>query len=112
MAAKYDLYIDQGATFNRDFIYKDSDGNVQDLTDYTAQMQIRRSPGSSGDPLLDVNPTVTGAEGKVTLTLTDEQTQGLPAPFEGYYDIEIESPGGAVTRLVQGRVLVDPNVTR
>lgn len=112
MAAKYDLYIDQGATFTRDFIYKDSDGNVQDLTGYTAAMQIRKSPTSTGDPVLDVNPTITELEGKVTLELTDEQTQALPAPFEGYYDIEIEDSGGAVTRLVQGRVFIDPNVTR
>lgn len=116
MAAQYDLVIDQGATFTRTFVYKDDDGNVIDLTDYEARMQIRAHPTSvqyvystttDGGDL-----TITAGEGKVALEIPDDTTQAFPAPFVGAYDIEIESPDGVVTRLVEGSVRVTPNVTR
>ena len=117
MAAKYDLHIDQGSTFTRDFIYEDEDGAPQNLAGYSARMMIRKAKTSLGEPTFDSNDAagalvVTGAEGKVTLTLTDDVTQALPAPFEGFYDIELDDGSGVITRLIQGRVFIDPNVTR
>ncbi len=119
MAGRYDLTIDQGSTFLRTFIYKDSTGAVQDLTGHTAAMMIRKTHNAKGVPTFDgssfpgaltiPNPT----DGKIILTLTDEETQAFPAPFEGVWDLELElTAGTVVTRLLEGIVTITPNVTR
>ncbi len=118
MAGRYDLDIDQGGTFTRTFVYKDSTGVVQDLTGFTAATMIRKTHNAVGVPIFDgstfpgVLTIPTPADGSIILTLTDEQTQALPAPFEGVWDLEIEDAAGAVTRLLEGKVLISPNVTR
>lgn len=118
MAGRYDLNIDQGGTFIRTFIYKDSAGVVQDLTGFSAGFQIRKTHNAKGVPTFD-GSTFPGAltipsptDGSIILTMTDEQTQALPAPFEGVWDLEIEDAGGEITRLLEGKVLISPNVTR
>ena len=42
-AAQYDILIEQGATFSRTFVWKDSSEVAVDLTGYTARMQIRKT---------------------------------------------------------------------
>lgn len=119
MAGRFDLGIDQGSTFVLTFVYKDSTGAVVDLTGFTAGMMIRKTHNASGEPTFD-GTTFPGAltiptptDGKIILTLTDEETQALPAPFEGVWDLEIEeTAGNIVTRLLEGKVLIAPNVTR
>lgn len=119
MAGRYDLNIDQGGTFIRTFVYKDSAGTPQDLTGFTAGFQIRKTHNAKGVPIFD-GTTFPGAltipnptDGKILLTLTDEETQAMPAPFEGVWDLEIEETAGdVVTRLLEGKVLIAPNVTR
>jgi len=41
--SNYDIYLYKGNTFKLDFIYTDSNNNPIDLTNYTANMQVRRS---------------------------------------------------------------------
>lgn len=43
MAARYDLKVDQGSTFRFLFTYEDNEGNSVDLSNYSIEMQIRRS---------------------------------------------------------------------
>lgn len=85
------------------------------VTNYTAELQIRSLPS---DPLAVL--TLTSASGAITVTPLDgefavhataNQTRAID---EGtyYYDIEITSPTGVVTRLAQGQVIVTPEVTR
>jgi hypothetical protein len=118
MAGRYDLNIDQGSTFTRIFVYKDSNGDAIDLTGYSAQMMIRKSFNAAGEPIFDSDvesgslTVTTPASGEITLNMTDDVTQDFPAPLEGVYDIEIDDGSGVVTRLLEGKVLVSPNVTR
>ena len=46
-AARYDFTIEQGATFNSEVQYKDTNNRPVDLTDYEGRMQIRPFAGSS-----------------------------------------------------------------
>lgn len=121
MATKLNLSIDQGATFRKTFRWSDSNGDPHDLTAWSARMQIRRQIKSTGDPLLEL----TSGDGDITLgdglagdtdpnvevLITDEATGGLP-DGSWKYDLELESPGGEVTRLVEGTAKVRPEVTR
>lgn len=85
------------------------------LTGYTAELQIRSLP-SSPDAVLTLNTsnggiTITALTGNLEVHATANQTQNID---EGtyYYDIEISSVSGIVTRLAQGQVVVSPEVTR
>lgn len=117
MAAQFDLHIDQGTTYTQNFIKKLADGvTPQNLTGYTARMMIRAFADSSV-VVFDSDDeagslTVTGAEGKVTINLSDEITGGFPAPFTGVYDVELDDGAGVISRLVQGEIIISPNVTR
>jgi len=85
------------------------------LTGYTAELQVRSLP-SSPDSVLTLNTsnsgiTITNLTGEIAVHATATQTRNID---EGtyYYDIEITSVSGIVTRLAQGQVVVSPEVTR
>lgn len=110
MAAKYTMNIDAGATFTHQFDYLDNAGEPIDLTGYTALMQIRLKPSS----LLVVEsvPTINTTTSTVSVTLTAAQTATLIAP-QYVYAIELTAAGGEpVIRLIEGNVLVSPEVVR
>jgi hypothetical protein len=50
-------------------------------------------------------------QGKIRLQLTDEQSEAIP-PGRWLYDVEIESPSGQRTRVVEGIVTVNPQITK
>jgi len=84
------------------------------LTGYTAALQLRSLP-SSPTKVLDLTTenggiSITEAEGKVAIHATAAQTTAIDDGVY-YYDCEI-SGSGITTRLVQGQVVVLPEVTR
>lgn len=122
-AGSYDLFIEQGATFVEVFTWKDSTGIVKPLTGYIARMQVRASY-SANSTLVDASTTngkivLGGAAGTITITLpatetttyTGWPTSGSSLQGTGVWDLELESPTGVVTRLLKGKVTLDPEVT-
>jgi hypothetical protein len=123
MAIKYDLLIDQGATYTKTFTWylppptpnptKLTHGDPKDLTGYTGELQIR-------EDLEDALPKITlsSANGGViisggAISLRIEASDTAAFNFSnGVYDLELTAPDGTVTRLVEGKVKVSPNVTR
>ena len=120
---QHDFTIYQGTTWRASLVWRDPLNNPRDLTGYTARMQIR-STIDAITALADLTTenggiTITAAEGQIDLLLTDAETAALDfAPSsplmagQGIYDLELESPTGEVTRLLQGNVVLDPEVTR
>ena len=85
------------------------------LTGYTAALQLRSLPS---DPVTALSLTsqageitITANTGKVAVHATAAQTAAIDDGVY-YYDCEITSSGGIKTRLVQGQVVVSPEVTR
>ena len=85
------------------------------LTSYTAELQIRSLP-SNPDAVLTLNTSnggiaITALTGTIACHATAAQTTLID---EGtyYYDIEITSLSGIVTRVAQGQVIVSAEVTR
>jgi len=113
-AGKLDLTIEQGATFEHILIWKDTDEVVINLTDYDARMQIRTAVDSNSviHELTVTNSgiTITGTEGKITLQISATKTASFNWT-EAVYDLELISSGGIVTRLVEGRVFLNKEVT-
>lgn len=86
------------------------------LVGYTARMQIRETVGAA-NPLMQLTSelgggiTIVGETGTITLLIGDVATAGIDWRW-GVYDLEIESATGETTRLLQGEVEVQPEVTR
>lgn len=115
-----DLITDQGATVHRVFAIKNSAHKVIPLTGYVARMQVRNFDISTNDPALVViaeyttengHMTVDAAHGSVTLLITPSEMAAYE-PKSYVYDIEVESPSGETTQIVQGKFIVRAEVTR
>jgi D-Tyr-tRNAtyr deacylase len=110
MAIIANLFIDQGTDFSVTVDVTDIDGSVLNLSGYTASAQIRKTYTSS-NVSATFGTSISEAAGQVTLTLSDTVTAGL-SPGRYVYDLNIESSGGQVTRVVEGQAIVTPGVTR
>jgi hypothetical protein len=116
MAVDYDTTINQGADWYINFQYKDTATNTPiNITGYTAALQLRSLPSDTTTALSLTSPsggiTITGATGLVEVHATAVQTGAIVTGYY-YYDCEITSPTNVVTRLIQGQILVSPQVTR
>ncbi len=128
MAAIQNLDVDQGSYWSQSLLWKDAEGEVVDLTGYTARMAVRRE-------LPDADPaviTLTTENSRITLGLVEDTPGGtplynilleisaadtttLPTSNEKAvwrYDLEMIPGGGQVHRLIQGKFIVHPEVTR
>lgn len=114
----------QGADFRKLLIWKDEDDVPIDNTGYTARMQVRRTVDSD-EVLVELataedldaagDITLGGVNGEILLELDASETAALPAtPFDRRwrYDLEMVAPGGFVRRILMGRWIVSPEVTR
>ena len=113
--AKLKFTIYQGATFRKRLTWKGPSGAPIDLTGCTARMQVR-SEVESSTVLLSLTTenggiTLGGVAGTIELFVSDDAST-LFTWTAGVWDLEIEFPGGEVTRLAQGSVSVSPEVTR
>ena len=113
MAGSYNFTIEQGATFNLLMTWR-IDNVAVNLTGYTARLQARIDVDET-DTILSLTTgagiTLGGAAGTITLDQTATQTALLPTG-EYVYDLELQSSGGIVTRLLQGELNISAEVTR
>ena len=108
MAQKQNITLDQGATFSTSFLFQDTNGDPIDYSPYTANSQMRKSYSSS--TAYDFTVAMV-SNGQVTLSMTANTTNSITAG-RYVYDVEVQSPAGLRTRLVEGIVTVTPQVTR
>jgi hypothetical protein len=115
MAVQYIVEIDQGADWFFNVTYEQPAGTPVNITGYTAALQLRSLPETPTAALSLATGgngiTITGLAGLVAVHATAAQT-GAIISGDYYYDLEITSQAGVVTRLVQGQALVNPQVTR
>lgn len=123
-AGKYDLYIEQGATFYRECTYKDQTGVPINLTGMSLSAQIRRS---YSDPTITqtigvsiLDQSIPANVGKFVMSISSANTALIPVstavdyqntPTMFTWDIELNT-GSTVRRLMQGSVYVSPEVTK
>ena len=124
IAGIYNITCEQGATFTREIKLKQPDptdptGSTYvdfDLENYTARMQVRRTQSSTSAQVelttengrIAIEPA--GVKGLIVLSMDDETTAALVS--DGVYDLEIESAGGVVSRVIQGTFTLSLEVTR
>jgi len=124
-AGRYSFTIEQGSTLDFNVQYLDSNSTPVDLTDYSGRMQIRPTAGSS-----DVIATLSSSRDTDGTGLNFSGSNGSTPPTSGsigvfisaasssafsfneaVYDLEIYS-GSIVTRILEGKVKLSPEVTR
>lgn len=104
----------QGSTFSRVLTYK-IDTTPVNLTGYTAGMQVRERPYSK-QYIVYLNTdnsgiTLGGSAGTITLNIAASTTANFIAG-DYVYDLELTSGNGTVSRLIEGKFNVTPEVTR
>jgi hypothetical protein len=115
-AKQVDITIEQGATFSLNITWKSADGTPVNLTGYTAKMQVRWKYADANALLTfsSVGGTITlgGVAGTISINGAAAVT-GVTEPKHGVYDLELTNTStGFVKRLIQGRALISPEVTR
>jgi hypothetical protein len=124
-AGRYDIVLEQGATFDLPLRYKTPSGAAVNLTDFSARMQVRESPASA--LLVEFNSALTsngfilmngaaedredGANGNLRIFMTAANSAALPR-FSGRYDLELSDSSGYTVRLLEGQFRVEPEITR
>jgi hypothetical protein len=104
----------QGSTFNKTLTYEIQDVPV-DLTGYSSRLQVRQTYYDT-DTIVSLTSgsggiTLGGSAGIIDISI-DASTTSEFAPGNWVYDLEIESSGGVVDRLIEGNFIVTPEVTR
>ena len=114
MAAVYvnNLVVNSGSDFSQTFTLEGSETNSSfNLTNYTVQSQMRKWAGSSSSTPFTTQIQIPTSSGKISLSLTAEQTANLK-PGRYVYDVVIIDEFNIKNRVIEGMVLVTEGVTR
>jgi hypothetical protein len=110
MATVSNLFVDAGASYSNIISVAATNGQPLNLTGYSVASQMRKSYQSS--TAYNFTASIYDANnGKVRLQLTPQQSEVIPAG-RWLYDVEITSPSGSKTRVVEGVVTVNPQITQ
>lgn len=129
MATRQDLTVNQGETWSFTHTHL-SGGSPVNLTGYSARAMVKAAYADGFLAFFSTGPDANGGTialggpaGTITLAMTAAQSaafgSGLACLPLGddptlifRYDLEIVAPGGAVTKVLEGRFLLRREVTR
>lgn len=141
-ASRYDIYSEQGTTFRLHLDYKYKGGTGIDLTNFTGELQVRKSSkdnaavlflsnygvtgggvtgeftpginGIAGVGGISFNTSVTGSSGYTggILLRVDAATMKKVPMGKHFYDLELTNSIGEVMRLIEGTFEVSREITR
>ena len=110
MATISNLYIDAGADYSIIITANQSNGDPLNLTGFTVKSQIRKSYASP--TAYDFTTSLyAAAAGKIRLSLTATQTSAIK-PGRYLYDVEITSGSGEKRRVLEGIIIITPEITQ
>jgi hypothetical protein len=104
------IFIDQGSDYSNIITVTASNGQALNLTGYTVASQMRKSYQSSTAYAFTAS-IYDASTGKIRLQLTPTQSEAIPAG-RWLYDVEITSSSGTKSRVVEGIVTVNPQITQ
>jgi hypothetical protein len=110
VATVTNLYVDQGSFYRTYVTVASTTGSPLDLSGFTVASQMRKSYQSSTAYSFTTsisNPI----QGRVRIELSSEQSRQIPAG-KYLYDVEVTAPTGEKTRVVEGIVLINPEITK
>lgn len=98
------LVIQKGTDFEETFALAAEDGGILNLTNQTATAKLRKYPTSTTS--YTFSTTLTVADSTVRIAMSDDVTATLPSG-RCYYDVILISSGGAISKVIQGNVIVE-----
>ena len=140
-ASRYDIYAEQGTTFKLHLDYKYQGGTGIDLSNFTGEIQVRRSSKDSGILIFLTDNGVTGGGitgefnigggiagvGGISFNTAVDGTDGYTGGIlfgvdsttmknvpsgKHFYDFEMTNTLGEVMRLIEGTFEVSREITR
>lgn len=103
----YSAIVNQGADFTLAFVIEDG---VILTPQHFFRAYIRKNYRDV-NPTAVFNITTNVTLNEVVMKLSNVQTAGM-APGKYLYDVEMVSPDGTVTRILEGRLIIRPEVTK
>jgi hypothetical protein len=110
MAVLANLEIDQGSDFSTQMILENDDGTPMDLRGFSVYSQFRKSYGSVLGYTF-VTSIVDPTNGIISLSLSGVASSAIK-PGRFMYDVEIVNSIPVKTRVVEGIVTINPEITR
>ena len=110
MATISNIYLDQGADYSSTITLTGSNNTPLDLSDYEVDSQMRKSYSSSQYYTFTCI-VIDALEGKIRLQMPAATSENIK-PGRWLYDIEITHPSAGRKRVVEGVVIVTPQITR
>lgn len=108
----YNITAQRYATFDQTLTLRNENGNLLDLSGYTAAFQVRQTYSSSTAVISLTQAsgiTLGGALGTVRIVVTDEATSAIE---EGNYVYDLVlTTGGVAKRWLQGKFTLTAGVT-
>jgi hypothetical protein len=111
MATVSDLFIDQGTDWSAIIDFKNVNGTPRDFTNYTIAAQMRRGYGSTTYTSFTATIISPQTNGQIKLELSATTSSAMKAG-RYVYDVEVTSASGKKSRLMEGIVTINPEVTR
>jgi hypothetical protein len=111
MSAGYqDLFLSQGDTFTTQLTLDDSYGNPYNLTGFRIGAQARTSYYTANASLIFTTSISDANNGVIQLSANSATTANVPTKTL-VYDVLIKDASNNVTKILEGRVFIDPTVT-
>lgn len=107
------LQVDQGTDFAETLrFYTDTTNTTpKDLTGYSFRAKARYSHHKNDNDVVSFTADITDLTGGVVnWALTDTQTAAMK-PGTWYFDLEMETDGGDVSRIIWGKLEIAPEAT-
>jgi hypothetical protein len=111
MAISAYLDIDQGSDFTTDIELENDNSTPMNLTGFIVYSQFRKSYGSTIAYSFEASIPTPGSQGKIRLKLSGVNSS-LIKPGRYLYDVEIVSNTGSKTRVVEGILTINPEITK
>ena len=111
IAAFCTIQCRKGDTFTRDFTFTNSDtGAAIDMTGYTLVLTVKNAAGTAVLTISGGDWSGTASAGLFTATKSAATMAGVAAG-QYPYDLQVTVPGGAVVTWLQGKFVVDSDIT-
>jgi hypothetical protein len=110
IAARLTIQCRKGDTFSRDFTFTDADGGPLDMTGYTLVLTVKNAAGTAVLTFSGGDWTGTAASGLFTASKTAASMAAVAAGVYAY-DVQATLPGGQVITYLQGKFIVDTDIT-
>lgn len=108
MANEVNLFVDQGSNLAIEIVVSHANGDLVDLTTYTFNAKVKKSYYSNTSYSFDCSGA---ANGLLTMTMNAETSNTVPAG-RYVYDTKIISATNKSTRIQEGLITFNPNISR